>query len=81
LGVILLKRGRLADSESALLKAVSLNADLMSIQVHLAEVYAAQGFTDKAQPLIARLLERTDTLDPNERNVLLRLRHETGTPK
>ncbi len=81
LGVILLKRGRLADSEAALLKAVSLNADLMSIQVHLAEVYAAQGFADKAQLLIARLLERADALDPNERNVLLRLRHETGTPK
>jgi tetratricopeptide (TPR) repeat protein len=81
LGVTLMKQGRLSDSEAALLKAMALNADLLPIQVHLAELYAAQGSDDKVQPLVARLLERADELSLDERNSLLRLRHEAGATK
>lgn len=79
LGVILFKRGRLADSEAALLKAVSLNPDSISSQVHLAEVYAAQGAADKTRALVDRLMNQADALDADERKTLLRLQHETGS--
>jgi tetratricopeptide (TPR) repeat protein len=80
LGVILRKRGRLAESETALLKAASLNTEQLSIQVHLAELYAAQGARDKVRTLIVRLLERADELDVDDRNALLRLRNENSSP-
>ena len=73
LGVILMKRGALDEAETALKKSVSLYADDPGLQVHLAELYAANGARARAAELATALLARGSELTASDREKLRKL--------
>jgi predicted Zn-dependent protease len=73
LGVILMKRGVLAEAESALKKSVSLYSDDLGVQVHLAELYEKKGDMKLAVSLAETLLARGSELSLSDREKMRKL--------
>lgn len=66
LGVILLRRGKLAEAEAVLNQALTLAPDTALVQLHLAELNAAKGNTKKAAEMAESLMGRLSTLSRDD---------------
>ncbi len=73
LGVILMKRGALGDAEAALKQSVALFPDDLSVQTHLAQLYAKKGDAKRAAELAEDLLGRGSELSLADRERLREL--------
>ncbi len=70
LGVVLMKRGKLAEAEAALKQSVALFADDLSVQTHLVELFDKKGDARRAAQLAEDLLGRGSELSAADRETL-----------
>jgi len=73
LGVILMARGKWAEAEEVLKKALELAPDVAIVQLHLAELYAAKGDATKAAEMASALMGRLSHLSSDDQEKVRKL--------